>query len=282
MKLAHLAIFALISLSLSGRVEGADYFSPRTASLGGSGHAAPLLNDAIYLNPAFGAFLPSSSLGLGWTSFKGDPEHGRNYNVSIQDGQSELFQAGVGYTQREDGAFVHLGAAKAAIRQLGIGIGGKYALASGALPAFQDATFSIAGVPLEWLTVSIIADNLLEGTKGKSRGFLREYTLGTKFNLMGIMIAYLDPHYTPSRTSTRKHGWNGGLEFVMMKDLFLRGGLFKDSEIPFLNRPGRGFGYGLGWVGPRMSLDYGYMRVLEGHPGLAHVGSHQFGATLYF
>ena len=51
------AAFTLLLGSAPGWA--ADFQSPRTAALGGAGHAAPMLNDAIYLNPSFVSFMPS-------------------------------------------------------------------------------------------------------------------------------------------------------------------------------------------------------------------------------
>src|SRR4051812_23643954 len=79
-----------LSLGLfSGGIWASDFHSPRTAALGGAGHAGPLLNDGVYLNPSFASFLPSYSVSGNLLLFhgpdgpNGDPSyHGRNYNVS--------------------------------------------------------------------------------------------------------------------------------------------------------------------------------------------------------
>ena len=55
-----LKLFALSFASVNFATPWAnasDYQSPRTAALGGAGHASPLLNDAIYLNPSFSSFM---------------------------------------------------------------------------------------------------------------------------------------------------------------------------------------------------------------------------------
>ena len=84
-----------------------DFQSPRTAALGGAGHAGPVLNDAIYLNPSFTAFLQSYGLAINYIRALRPAPH-PHYNLSVLDGRSELFQAGVGYTRREHNNFIHI------------------------------------------------------------------------------------------------------------------------------------------------------------------------------
>src|SRR5947209_4004303 len=99
---------ALILGSFGLSAQGSDFQSARTAALGGAGHAGPMLNDAIYLNPSYASFLPTYAIGGNWVTFNGKDDHfkGRAANLTVQDGRNEYFQAGVGYTLREDGSFV--------------------------------------------------------------------------------------------------------------------------------------------------------------------------------
>src|SRR5436305_13181621 len=99
-----LYIFAICFITQSSiSAFGSDFHSARTAALAGSGHAGPLLNDSVFLNPSYASFLPTYSLALQYLKFSGPSRpgesdyHGRNYSVSIQDGRNELFQAGVAY-----------------------------------------------------------------------------------------------------------------------------------------------------------------------------------------
>jgi hypothetical protein len=231
------------------------------------------LNDSIFLNPSFGSFLPTYSMALNLTR----PTPGRLYDVSIQDGSNALFEGGLAYTVRDDLTFYHVGAAKSFIKRTGFGIGGKFFQDKTRHTSGQDLTFSVSGVPTDWFQTALVVDNVLETDEGARHGLYREYTLGTKFNVMGIVIAYLDPHYTPSLDSG-KFGHEIGLEFILMKDLFLRFGNFRNSNIPWLAVRGRGYSTGLGWLSPRMSVDYALSRVLEPRVDTAHT----FSITLYF
>ena len=137
-----------------------DFQSPRTAALGGAGHASPMLNDAIYLNPSFVSFLPSYSISGNYSFFSGpsncdgcgagDP-HGHVLNASIQDGRSELFQAGVGLSLFNDRKVLNIGASRSVVEKLGVGIGGKWALPAMESPSLLwDTLASVTYLPMGW------------------------------------------------------------------------------------------------------------------------------------
>ncbi len=284
MKQPLIKIFALIGF-MSQWALAADYQSPRSIGLGGSGHAGPLLNDAVFLNPSFTSFLPTYSVGLNYLSFNGEAapvaigsEKGKNYSVTVQDGRSDVFQAGAAYTQRVDATMVHVGVSKAIKQRVSFGAGGKFFFSDPTHSAARDAVVSATVIPSTWLQVAAVGDNMLENSAGQERGLYREYILGLKLNMKEIVLTYFDPHYTPSLSSGQQYGYEAGLEFVLMSDLFLRLGMFRNSNVPFQGGRGRGYGFGLGWVAPRMSLDYGLSRALEPVAAVAHT----FGATLYF
>jgi hypothetical protein len=261
-----------------------DFHSPRTAALGGAGRAGPLLNDAVFLNPSFASFLPTYAVGLHYGSIStgstGDApgSGGRNYSIQIQDGRNEIFQAGAAYTLREDGSFIHLGVSKAFFQRVGFGLSGKFYFNSRTNVNGQELVFSTTGVLANELQASFTVDNLIQSQSSRSRGLYREFVLGTKVNLQGIVLGYFDPHVTPDLPSGESFGFESGLEFVIQKDFFFRLGMFKNSNIPLIARYGRGFGIGAGWVAPRISIDYGIERVLEPRLFIAHT----LGATMYF
>ena len=261
-----------------------DYQSPRTAALGGSGHAGPMLNDAIYLNPSFVSLLPSYSLGANYLYYtapsdsesSGDP-HGHNINVSVQDGRSEMFQAGVGFTMMEDRKIFNMGASKAIIQRFGVGVGGKFLLPNTSAPhPIWDTMLSVTGVPFDWIQLAGIVDNIAETQEGLPFGLYREYILGTKFNVKGIFLGYFDPHIAPHAENS--FGYELGLEFPFFEDFFLRLGTFRESNVPWLNVRGRGYACGFGWIAPRSSYDLAIHRTLE--PVIAT--TIELGMTIYF
>lgn len=288
----YMKILYFLMVALPGmNAFASDFQSARTTGLAGAGHAAPLLNDSIYLNPSFAAYLPTYSGAFNFAriteSNHADGSEGaksRLINASIQDGRSELFAAGVGYTVREDGSLLHIGAAKTALKQLGFGLGGKFFFTSpgvlaGGGKVIRDMTFSTTGVLSDSIQTALVIDNLLETDNGKSVGMYREFTLGTKFNIQQILLVYADPHYTPGLPGNSEWGYELGLEFVFMTDFFFRLGNFKNSSLPSQpNLRSQGYTWGLGWIGPRMSFDFAMARAL----GPKLFTDLTAGVTLYF
>ncbi len=266
-----------------------DYHSPRTAAIGGAGHAGPLLNDSIYLNPSFGSFMPAYSLSGNYLYYSSprppgqdyDEHHGHMANVSVQDGRSELFQAGVGFTQSDSARIVNIGASKAFMQRYGVGIGAKLLL-----PFHDDRTLvkdgmaSFSLIASDWAQIVGVVDNILETKDGKPRGLYREYILGTKFNIQSMILLYFDPHIAPSVSEIGQpsFGHESGVEFTLMSDLLLRGGIFRDAHVPFANVRGSGYGLGFGWLAPRISFDFGMSRIST--PFIAT--AYNMGMTVYF
>jgi hypothetical protein len=263
-----------------------DFQSPRTAALGGAGHAAPMLTDSIYLNPSFTSLLHAQVGSFNYGFYKGGdtlPDgsraiHGHLMNAAVLDGRNELFEAGVGYTRREDSKYVNVGAAKAVLANLGFGIGGKFIIPnSGNGSTTQDFNASGTLVATQWMVVSFLADNLVDSQGVKNQNLYREFTLGTKFNIQNLMLIYLDPHYAPNVPGS-DFGYENGIELTPFTDLFIRFGMFRSSNIPELqNARGRGYGFGIGWVGPKISLDYGLKRTLDP----VQNNTHNVGVTIF-
>lgn len=264
----------LVILGFSHWAQASDFHSARTGALGGAGHAGPLLTDAIFLNPSFVSFLPQMAVS-GHFALQPLNSTSNGYNVSIQDGHADsLFQAGIAYTHRADANVFTFGAARSFVKRMGFGLGSKYVIpVDPSRPSFADINVSFTGLALDWLQVSLTGDNLIQTGSGRALGFLREITLGTKVNVMGIVLLYADPHWTPGLEGTDALGFEGGIEFPILKDFYLRGGYFVNSVIPFMASRGQGFGTGAGWMGPRLSIDYSFERPLLPVAGLLHTFS---------
>ncbi len=263
LKLVNIAnIFYLffVFTSMILEVRAADYHSARTESLGGAGHGGPVLSDSIYLNPSFASLTRIHSLGIGYLPYSGDVS-GHLLNLSVLDGTPEsLFQAGIGYTRREDVSLIHIGASKSIFNRLSVGLGSKFIFPNGTGDRITDGTFSATGILAHWIQSSFIIDNLFQSAT--AYGFYREYTLGTKLNIMGIIQIYFDPNWTPTLpTHQAPWGYQIGSEFTIFSDLFLRLGSYTNSNIPYLNQRGNGYGIGAGWIGPRLTVDYSFSRV---------------------
>ncbi len=283
-------IILLGFFAFSFAAQASDFHSPRTAALAGSGHASPLLNDAIYLNPSYTSFLPNYGFSINYLLYDAGNQNAAGYsdynghslNFSIQDGRSDVFQAGVGYTIRDDSKLLSIGASKAVVDKLGIGIGAKLVFPNDGSKMVNDGIFSTTYAFADFGQTAFIIDNIIQSSGAKDRGMYRQFIVGTKFNVEKVVLVYVDPHLTPDLPDmddrTSNWGLEGGLEFPIMSDVFLRMGLMRNSYVPFVNRYSDGYGLGLGWLAPRLSLDYAFQRVITPLPGHAHT----FGITLYF
>ncbi len=242
-----------------------DYQSPRTAGLGGAGHAGPILTDAIYMNPAMMPFLNSYTVSFSHTEFSGpdgaEPK-GRDQNLSVQDGTNSSFQAGLGYTRKSYGNMVHVGAATRIFEKYGVGVGGKFLFGSPVRESTKDVTISAMGQVTDSIQSALIIDNAINSDSVRQWNQGREIILATKINLQKILLIYFDPHYVPQKADPH-FGYELGMELPLMSDLFIRGGVNHDAYQPQVGVYGNGFGFGFGWAFPRMSVD-GAMNRTDG------------------
>jgi hypothetical protein len=240
-----------------------EFQSPRTLGLGGAGRAAPWLTDAIYLNPSYASFSPIYTLSGAFTGF----DQGRNYNVSVQDSRTETFQAGVGFTKREQNASVNIGASRAFERKWGVGLGSKVILDQPSNRWTSDFTASGSVIANQWLNVALIIDNLIASGEQRSRNLHRTLYLATRVVAARKIQFYFDPFFSPDYPGGNKGGFSAGAEIGMLDDLYLRLGRSVDSEITHLNNRGSGYGVGIGWLGPKICIDLALSRTLSAHAG---------------
>jgi hypothetical protein len=233
--------------------------------MGGAGHAAPLLNDAIYMNPSVIAMLPAYSVSVSHETAKGPDDTEPKAlveNASVQDGTNSFFAAGLGYTRKTYGREVNVGVATRMFDKYGVGVGSKFLFASDSKVNAQDATVSAVGGPLEWLQGGLIVDNLVASDKIKAWNLYREFVLGLKFNVQKILLLYLDPQIVPGKPGD-SFGYSAGFELPIMSDLYIRAGINKNTFQPALGGYGRSHGFGFGWAFPRMSFDMAITRTFE-------------------
>ncbi len=255
MDMRFIFILTVALYSFSGFAQ--EYQSPRTLGLGGAGRAGPLLNDTIYLNPSFGSFAQSYNLSGGYLWFA----QARSYNFSIQDSRTEWFQAGAGYTWHEHFSAINIGASKMMVERLGAGIGSKIIIDRRTGKFTTDFSLSSSFIALPWIYTAFIIDNVIQSKEARTRGLYRTFYLGTKATPDELIQVFFDPHYTPDLPGSKKFGMNLGSEIKLLADFYFRIGRFFDSQISHLNRRGTGTGYGVGWIGPRLSLEGALLRT---------------------
>jgi hypothetical protein len=259
-----------------------DYQSARVLALGGSGHAAPWLNDAMYLNPSYASFNPIYSLNAGYQWLDTANGDGRVYSASIQDSRTELFQAGLGFTRREGAGVFNVGASRLAVQQLGIGMGMKYYIPDGRLNEnFMDSIFSTTFLFSRVSSAALVIDHLLEPDEGKIFGNYRTFTLGLRYVAFDAVSLYIDPFWTPNYWGP-KFGYSAGIEVQGLADLFFRAGRTCNNPIAYANDRGDGFGVGLGWIAPKLAIDYGFHRMTILDRGGPQINTHAASITVFF
>ena len=283
LKLLKRLIFTMLVSALSSASSqetwAADFHSPRTTGLGGAGRAGPLLNDAIHLNPSFATFLKERvSAGFNYLAHGSSPDD-RTYQVSLQDGRSPFFEAGISYTRLFSGSMIHFGASRSFIQRTGFGIGAKFIRPDDRGALLSDFSLSATGILTPEIQAALVVDNLIQSDFARANGYFREIALGTKINIMKMILIYIDPHYTPELPagSSSKLGYAAGAELVLFQDVFLRAGTYRNSKQPIFNTRGDGWGLGAGWLGPKISFDFGYNQTLSDFPSTLW----SLGATLY-
>lgn len=265
--------FAALTLFVfASQAVAVEFHSPRTLGLGGAGRAAPLLSDSIYLNPSYASFTPVYSIGANYITME---QGGRNYNVSVMDSRTELFQAGVGYTKYQSSSAINIGASKLAVQELGFGLGSKFIINDQTKKMSTDLIFSSTYTGLPWLFSTIVVDNLMNT-------FERTFYFGIKFIPVHNVTVYFDPFYTPEHSSGEKLGYHLGLEFGLLADFHFRIGQYKHGEIPFMGTRGNGFGIGGGWIGPKLNLDYALARALSTERNDPFTTAHSVSMTVFF
>lgn len=278
--------FAMAVIALGAPTSGAnDVLTPRIAGMGGAGRAAPTLTDAVFQNPSFFSLAQTYCISASFDKFSGtDPSfQGRHYSLSLLDGRTELLQAGLAYTVREDGRLLHLGLSKAPSQVVSIGASAKILLPNDAsVGTLADTMVAVSYRPQGWFQGALIGENLMETPAMKAQGFNRTIIIGSKINLEGILTVFADPQWRPGVTDGTNFGIEIGSELALMSDLFLRFGYFKNGQVPYLNARGTGMGIGLGWAAPRISFDYAYHRTFDATAGAPSAFAHIFGTSVFF
>ncbi|MEN9724436.1 MAG: hypothetical protein RJB38_2422 [Pseudomonadota bacterium] len=275
-----LLIFLLFTWSLLAHSN--EFRSPRSASLGGAGHANPLLNEAAYQNPSFASMLPVYS----WSAnFKALAENrGRAYNLSVLDGRSDLFQAVAAYTVRDEYSSLHLGVSKKLAPTLSVGVGGKFFFTknSSAVQNFRTINASATMQIFDRLQAALILDNLATSSPAVDLALERQAILGTKIRASEHLVFYFDPRASLTKdlniSESPNWGYETGAEISVFKDFYFRLGKFRNISHPDVRKKSDGFGYGIGWVAPRISLDFAVERIQMPLDRLTY----NWGFTLYF
>jgi len=181
---------------------GSDFQSPRTTGLGGAGHAAPFLTDAIYLNPSHLYLLPFFGAGASYLYHEAGffpsttgTAVGSNYNLSVMASSRQLpVQFGAGYTRRDDGTLIHFAASFGLWDRFSLGVGAQFLTTpSGNLIGSPDMGLSMSMTVSTSFRLALVADHVLGALQ--SNGFLTEIILGSKWQITPEWSFLVDPHF---------------------------------------------------------------------------------------
>lgn len=272
--LAAFLFFCFLFLLPVILLRAADFQSARVSGLGGAGYGFPFLTETIYFTPAALPFSQTQALsgeGVWYQPHSGSDFQHDIWDVAILDADpAALFQAGVGYLQRPEARWLHVSAGKKVIGNWSLGLGWKMKFPRGsAISKTQDLSLSVLAPPHPVVQTSLSIDGLFQKTSQ------REMIFGSRWNLSSWAVFYADLH---RRGSPFDHPWGYamGLELPVFQDLFIRGGQFYqiNSIQPILSR---GYAFGLGWLAPRLSLNYSTSWVKEPQP----IRVHQLGMSVF-
>ena len=275
--LGLMAVFSTV-FAMTPASRAVEFQSPRTLGLGGAGRAGPWLTDSIYLNPSFASYTPVYVLSGTYTG----SSRGRNYNISVQDSRTETFQAGAGFTKRDQNNAVNIGASRAFMKTLGVGVGSKLLFDSGSGTTTADFTVSSSYIASDWLYGAVVVDNLIGGPDQTSRNLHRTVYGALKLIPTKKIGVFIDPFYSPAYSRGPKGGYHAGIELGLLDDLYFRAGKYQDADIAHLNTRGSGFGIGGAWVGPKLSLEYAMSRALSTHSGIGFTTAQSGSIMIFF
>jgi hypothetical protein len=119
---------------------------------------------------------------------------------------------------------------------------------------------SISETPIQ---VGLTADNLLHKPANEPYVGPKQYGGGMKVTMNKQLMLYGDLVENFSNFRGAYPTYSGGAEISVGWDFYLRGGLFGFTE--------KGWGTGLGWVGPKIGVNYGFQsRRFEAERSFEH------------
>jgi hypothetical protein len=192
------------------------------------------------------------------------------------DGRNQYVNAGVSFTRQPDLDFIHVGLAKRLADPVSVGATVKRFSTHSNSAAYKgdsvtgyDGGLSVSyaliqksggnaigenGQPITQtstpLQVGLTVDNLRHLDRDEIYLGPRQLGAGVKYNISSVMLLYGDFVENYSHNSGAWPMYFGGTELSVGSDIYLRGGLFGFRQ--------KGWSAGLGWVGPKIGVGYGY------------------------
>lgn len=195
------------------------------------------------------------------SKFNGGTNHG--FNGSVIDGKNQYVNAGLSFTRQPDLDFIDVGLAKRVTDFMSVGLLAKrYSTNSNNVAAQGNSVVGYDGglslgfaippestynVPLQF---GLVADNIRHMAKDEPYEGTRQLGGGAKVTINKTLMLYGDVAQNFSNFSGSYTQYAGAAELAAGNDIYARGGLFTGQQ--------KGWGAGIGWVGPKIGLNYGY------------------------
>ena len=245
------------------------FYPPASAALGESGRASVVPIDALFLNPAALALSQSQYefAGLYRADSAGTDRPTIQGGGAIVDNSPDVAASGGAYymaTRRAspsntiNDSEIGIGTGAHILERLSFGLLGKRVARSNLNgPAWVkynvNAGFLLTPDPN--FGVAFVAYNILNDD---DLDLIPQLSMGINWNILGILRLTADVSRYEKMNPERKGNLGSGVEFDAGEGFFLRTGGIWDS---YMGQ--RYWTAGLGWVGPKLSLDYAYRMNTE-------------------
>lgn len=241
-----------------------DYQTTRLISTSGAGVASILSTEAAILNPASAAFFEENTASIDYAHPKLDdksdernerfPKHASSQGFFVSDNKGPV-KGGLAYTKQKENNFererISMHAASILGKNAAFGLNYQYLQDTFPRTHKSRRDFShvlnagLTYVLTNDLTVGVVAKDITRTLAYEDRIITgMQYALTSKINLIA------DYAFLASRDFSKHFSWATGLQLALIKDLYVRGGLFEDQISHF-----KGYSWGASWVGPRLGME---------------------------
>ena len=249
-----------------------DFETVRLKSTAGAGVGSMLLNESAVLNPATVAFFNFSTFYIQreqsemantgdreWAENQFNDESG-NTALIIADATNPNMKGTMAYTTQQEGTEKRKRVSAAFGKPIGkkssIGMLYRYTIENSLLDGedadsqkFHQLSMGAFHAIEDNLTIGIVANDIAKQRTGESK-----VIAGGQYFYRDIIALIFDFGIDPyAETMSDNFLYKGAVQLNFFSDLYLRGGVFTDK----IDRV-RGNGIGLGWVGPKLVIDFAF------------------------
>jgi hypothetical protein len=263
-----ITILALLTSAGNAFAQIRDFHTTRLNSTAGAGVASILSTEAAILNPASAAFFGDSSASVQSysTSLRKEnslrkslpdkfPKNNRSTGYFLADHSSGI-KGGIAYIQQNENRFdrermIFHGSAPVGPNGA---VGISYNYIQDRLPkkfrhrnqVHHQMKIGSTFILSEGSYLGFVVVDPTRTNPGDER-----IIIGFQQAMTSSLMLIVDGGAQYSKDIKENSLWNVAIQVNVLEDLFLRGGKFYDNVTKF-----RGYGYGVGWVGPRFGVEF--------------------------